>query len=300
MTTTAPATYVCPYCRVTTDGMDRTCPHCGAPVDVALRRTSGGWIEQPPIRDMARLQFNRSTCQISGSYVPVAEMRLDQADSVYFSHHVLLHADPQVALEAMKMSGGWNRMMAGMPLIMMTAKGPGFVAFSHQHPGETLAIPLQHGQAVDVAEHKFLVGTTNISYGWHDPNVWYETADSDGKDQEIHRPIGYSIDRFTAQEGPGLLLLHAPGNVMVRDLAVGEKVLIQPSAFIWKDPKVNLFLHFEYPGGTTWFSNNARWESKNVWLKLSGPGRVAMSSVFERPEVVGRVRRSSPASNRRW
>ena len=44
---------------------------------------------------MARIRFSRSTCQISGTYVPVAEMGLHDEDWVYFSHHVLLHTDPE-------------------------------------------------------------------------------------------------------------------------------------------------------------------------------------------------------------
>jgi uncharacterized protein (AIM24 family) len=36
----------------------------------------------------------RSQCQIAGSYVPVAELNLTPGDQVYFSHHVLLWADP--------------------------------------------------------------------------------------------------------------------------------------------------------------------------------------------------------------
>ena len=106
---------------------------------------------------MARLRFSRSTCQISGAYVPVAEMQLHDDDWVYFSHHVLLHTEPRVGLESMRMQGGWNRIMAGMPLIMMRAQGPGFVAFSADHPGEILAIPLEPNQGVDVVEHQFLL-----------------------------------------------------------------------------------------------------------------------------------------------
>ena len=47
-------------------------------------------------------------------------------------------------------------------------------------------------------------------------------------------------------------------------------------------------LHFEYPRGRYWFSS-ARWQAKSVWLTLQGPGRVAIQSVFERPEMVGQV-----------
>jgi uncharacterized protein (AIM24 family) len=300
MTTTTTSTYTCPYCRIPSDGTSPTCPHCGAPVDVREKVSRSGWAEQPPIRDMARIHFNRSTCQISGSYVPVAEMNLAPEDWVYFSHHVLLHADPGVRMASMQMASGWSRMLAGMPLIMMTAQGPGHIAFSADRPGETLAVPLQHGQAVQVVEHRFLVATGNVKYSWQNCGVWFSTrGGQNNNEEEYHYPVGMIIDQFWAEAGPGLLLLHAPGNTFIRDLAPGERILIQPSALIWKDPQVGMGLHFEYPGGNYWFSSMS-WEAKTVWLSLHGPGRVAMASVFEPPEMVGPIFRDSGATWQRW
>jgi uncharacterized protein (AIM24 family) len=295
--TTPTATYTCPYCRIPSDGAGGTCPHCGAPVDVRERVSDSGWAEQPPIRDMARIHFSRSTCQIIGKYVPVAEMNLHDDDAVYFSHHVLLHTDPRVRLDTMRMASGWNRMLAGMPLIMMTAQGPGHIAFSADRPGETLAVPLQHNQAVDVVEHRFLVATSNVTYRWENSGIWFTTQN--GNDQEYHYPLGMTMDRFWAQGGPGLLLLHAPGNTFIRDLGPRDRILIQPSGLIWKDPQVRMSLHFEYPHGAYWFSS-ARWQAKSVWLALEGPGRVAIQSVFERPEMVGQVINCCRSTTQVW
>ena len=52
--------YVCPYCRLNSDPGSPTCLNCGAPVDVREARDDEGWVEQPPIRDLARIQFGRS------------------------------------------------------------------------------------------------------------------------------------------------------------------------------------------------------------------------------------------------
>ncbi len=290
-------TYTCPYCRMRSEGSGTTCPRCGAPVDIRERVSDSGWAELPAIRDMARLHFNRSTCQISGAYVPVAEMNLHQDDWVYFSHHVLLHSDPGIQLDAMRMAGGWNRMLAGMPLIMMTARGPGHVAISADHPGELLALPLEANHAVDVVEHRFLAATGNIGYHWEASGIWFATQD--GNDQEIHYPLGQTMDRFTAHEGPGLLLLHAPGNTFIRDLGQNDRILLQPTGLIWKDRTVRMYLHFEYPRGNYWFSS-PRWQAKSVWLVLQGPGRVAIQSVFEPPEMVGGVVNSSGATTQYW
>ncbi len=289
--------YTCPYCRMESDGTANACSSCGAPVDIRLKISHSGWAKQPPIKDMARIKFNRSTCQIAGAFVPVAEMNLNGEDSVYFSHHVLLHADTQVRLEALKMGGGWNRVLAGMPLIMMQATGPGHIAFSADHPGETLAIPLKQGQSVDVVEHRFLLATSNVNYQWERSGVWFTTQDGD--EQEWHYPIGQMMDRFTAHNAHGLLLLHGPGNTFLRDLSQGQSILVEPGGLIWKDPTVRMHLHFEYPRGQYWFSS-ARWQAKSMWLRLQGPGRVAIQSVFERPEMVGAVVNSSPATTHYW
>jgi len=188
-------------------------------------------------------------------------------------------------------------MLAGMPLLMMTARGPGHIAISADHPGETLAVPLPANHAVDVVEHRFLVATTNVNYQWERAGVWFVTQSGD--DREYHYPLGPTMDRFTATGGPGLLMLHAPGNTFIRDLQNGERILIQPSSLIWKDRSVRMFLHLEYPRGNYWFSS-ARWQAKSIWLVLQGPGRVAVQSVFERPETVGSIVNSSGATTQYW
>ena len=52
--------------------------------------SKSGWAQLPGRKDMAKLQFGNSFCQIEGAYVPVADMKLAPEDSVYFTHHVLL------------------------------------------------------------------------------------------------------------------------------------------------------------------------------------------------------------------
>ena len=63
-------TYICRYCRQPSDPGSPTCPLCGAPVDIRSVVSDSGWVEQPPIRDMARLQFGQSHVQIEGTTVP--------------------------------------------------------------------------------------------------------------------------------------------------------------------------------------------------------------------------------------
>jgi uncharacterized protein (AIM24 family) len=290
-------TYSCPWCGLVSAGTNLACPACGAPVAVRAVSTNSGWYEMPGIKDMARLQFGNSHCQIEGTYVPVADMNLAPNDSVYFTHHVLLWKDPSVTVGVMPLRGGWKRLFSGLPLIMTQAQGPGHIAFSRDAPGEMLAVPLQPGQAVDVREHIFIVATSQVTYDWFNTGIWFTTKNGD--ETETHYPLGMYMDRFYSPQAPGLLLLHAAGNVFIRNLAPNEPILIKPTALLFKDPTVQMQLHLEHPGGT-WRSWRS-WGERYLWLRLFGPGRVAVQSAFKQLEDPGyNLTNSSPATRRRW
>src|SRR5579862_9907733 len=232
----------CPWCGAIFDGSLLSCPRCGATVDAPPVSTASGWEKLPGRKDMAKLQFGDSFCQIEGKYVPVADVKLAGADSVYFTHHVLLWKDPRVNITTMPLAGGWKRVFAGLPLIMTQAHGPGHIAFSRDEPGEMIALPVQPGQSVDVREHLFMLATNAVAYDWFSTNIWYTTQSGD--DKETHYPVGMLMDRFHAPEAPGLLILHAAGNVFVRELAANQAILVKPTALIFKDPTVEMQLHF--------------------------------------------------------
>jgi uncharacterized protein (AIM24 family) len=290
----------CPWCGAEISAAEVSCPRCGASVRAPRFRSESGWAELPGRKDMAKLQFGNSFCQIEGLYVPVADVNLAASDSIYFTHHVLLWKDPQLNITTMSLASGWKRMLAGLPLIMMQAQGPGHIAFSRDAPGEMIAIPLQPGQEVDVREHLFMLATGNVAYDWFSTNIWYTTQSGD--DKETHYPVGMFMDRFSAPQAPGLLLLHAAGNVFVRDLAPGETLLVKPTALIFKDPTVEMQLHFEHPRtGFNLGFGMSNWSNRYYWLRLWGPGRVAVQSVFDRMEGENRyLSNCSPATEQRW
>jgi uncharacterized protein (AIM24 family) len=296
-TPTASATYVCRYCRQVSDPTQQTCVRCGAPVDVRASVSDSGWQRQPPIKDMARIQFGQSHLQVEGTLVPVADFNLSANEWVYFSHHTMLWADPTTRLGTMPMKGGFKRMMAGLPLIMMQAQGPGHVALSDNHAGDLIALPLQHGQSMWAREHRFVAATGNIDYTWVDNHIWFQTGTGD--DRETHYPLGQFGDVFTAKEAPGLLLLHSPGNTFVRDLKANERLLVQPTAVLYHDVSVQKHLHLEYPHGRGmgWTS---RFSNRTVWMRLTGPGRVAVQSKFTPPETSEAITRCSSATKKQW
>jgi uncharacterized protein (AIM24 family) len=301
---TASTTYTCPYCRQQSEGADVSCPMCGAPVDIALRTTSGGWTDMPPIASMTRIQAGRSSVQIEGGICSSADWNLAAGDGLFFPHHTVLWQDRTVTLEAMPMSKPWTRHRAGLPMVMARAHGTGHIAFSHHTPGEILAIPLQAGAAIDVCEQRLLVATHAIAYDWTESGVFYSTSGRDaadsgagagllrmglelaGQDDERrrdetvwHYPMGRYLDRFTADDQPGLVLIGVGGNAYTRTLADGESLLVKPPAVLFKDPGVTAQLHVEYPtaGAQFWRS----WGNRYLWLRLEGPGRVGIESNYD-------------------
>lgn len=288
------STLKCSWCGAVVDGGQNTCPKCGATLNLSSAQSTSGWAKLPGRKDMAKLQFGNSVCQIEGKYVPVADLKLAAEDSVYFTHHVLLWKDPQVAITAMNLKGAWKRMLGGLPLIMTQASGPGHIAFSQDSPGELIAMPLQHGQEIDVREHLFLAATGNVDYDWFQTNIWFQAR----KDNETETcyPLGRVMDRFRATGAPGLLLLHAAGNVFVRHLEPGQVMLIKPTALVFKDPTVQMDLYFDSPSGglTAWFSASSG--TGYLWLRLVGPGRIAIQSVFDQVEGEGRYVGGSSSS----
>ncbi|GAA3283716.1 AIM24 family protein [Dactylosporangium vinaceum] len=288
---------VCRYCRMPHPPAGPSCPSCGAALDIRQVVTRSGWIEQPPIKDLARIQFGQSRVQIEGKYVPVADFTLMGPEWIYFAHHALLWTEPGIQLGNTSLSGGWNRMLSGLPLIMVEARGPGRVALSGDRPGELIALPLMPGRTMWTREHRFLTATGNVTYTWQPTGVWYDTGSGD--DRETHYPLGQFGDLFSAQQSPGLLLLHSPGNTFLRDLAPGETILVQPGALLYRDVSVQMHLHLEYPRGAGTVSWRSSFSQRNVWLRLIGPGRVAVSSVFHHTSAE-RITRNSGATVQRW
>jgi uncharacterized protein (AIM24 family) len=317
-------TYTCPYCHRESPGGGESCPSCGAPVDVRLRTTAGGWTELPAMKDMTHIQAGHSTVQIEGSISGVADWNLAAGESLFFPHHVLLWQDPSVTVDALPMSKPWTRHRAGLPLVMLRATGPGHIAFSHQSSGELIALPVPTGAAIDVCEHKLLVATNNVAYDWYESGVWYSTSGRDAADQGAgagllrlgmeaagqnreqradetrwHYPMGQFLDRFTATERPGLVLIGARGNAYMRTLAEGESLLVKPPALLFKDPTIALQLHVEYPGAgiKLWRS----WGNRYLWLRLWGPGRIGIESGYVAADDPGTAFGSvSPSTQHAW
>ncbi|MFZ0215877.1 MAG: AIM24 family protein [Candidatus Dormiibacterota bacterium] len=255
----------CSWCRAQNPPGTTTCQMCGAPLDVRNVVSDSGWREAPRLRDMTEFRFARSTCQVEGEIVPVAEINLGQGDWVFFEHHVMLWKDPAVGMSVMQLQGGMRRVFAGMPFIISVAQGPGRIAFSRDQTGEIVVLPLQPGRELDVREHAFLLGAHSISYSF---------VRIKGLANILFGGQGMYMDRFVAPQEPGLLLLHGYGNVFERQLRQGESILVEPGGFLYKDSSVTMQVVSQQL--KTGLFGGA---GLNL-AQLTGPGRVGIQSMY--------------------
>ena len=169
---------------------------------------------------MAKLQFGNSSCQIEGTYVPVADMNLAAGDGVYFAHHVLLWKDPQVEYHHHVAQGRVEADVRGHAVDHDAGAGSrAYRIFERRsrRVGRAAAAARPDDRR---ARTSVSGGDRNVQYDWFQTNIWLQTGS--GNDTETHYPIGMFMDKFFAPQTPGLLLLHAAGNVFVRDLAPGQ------------------------------------------------------------------------------
>jgi uncharacterized protein (AIM24 family) len=152
-----------------------------------------------------------------------------------------------------------------MPHIVTVAGGPGRIAFSRDAPGEVVVLPLHPGMEIDVREHAFLLASHSIQYSF---------VRIKGLANLLHGGSGMFMDRFVTAQQPGLLLLHGNGDVLQRTLRPGEKILVEPGGFLYKDSTVGMqAVQMQLRTGV--FGRHGMYLAE-----MTGPGRVGIQSMY--------------------
>jgi uncharacterized protein (AIM24 family) len=201
---------------------------------------------------------------IEGELVP--SLTVEVADvPVYFEHHILLWKDPSIQIGLKSLKGAFKRMLAGMPIIMTETQGQGRIAFSRDACGHIFAIHLKYGETVEVREHQFLAATNQLEYSFR----WLK-----GVSNILFGGTGLFIDTFTCKEGEGAVWLYGYGNVFQIELGPGETIDIEPSAWVYKDPGVQMNTIFQ--GLKAGLFGSA---GRMFWNRFTGPGRIGLQSM---------------------
>lgn len=218
------------------------------------------------------------TITIDGELVPVVDVMLRGQMPIYFEHHILLWKHPGVQIGFKSLQGMAKRFFAGLQVFMTEAHGPGNIAFSRDSVGQVVALRLQPGQMVEVREHQFLIATGNVDYGF---------TFMQGAANILFSRTGLFIDQFTARGSEGMVLLHGYGNVFEKTLAPGETLDVEPGAWLWKDPSVQMTVTTvaasQRSGGILGAIGGMFAGASFILNRFTGPGRIGMQSMSYHP-----------------
>ena len=161
----------------------------------------------------------------------------------------------------------WTTRIISLPGAPLVKKGPyRFV----RHPnymvvaGEIVVLPLHPGMELDVREHAFLLASHTIQYSF---------IRIKGLVNLLHGGNGMYIDRFVTAGYPGMLILHGNGDVLERMLRPGEKILVEPGGFLYKDSTVQMQA-MQMPLKTGLLRHGM------YLAEMTGPGRVGIQSMY--------------------
>ncbi len=232
------------------------------------------------------------TITIDGELVPVADIMLGNQMPIYFEHHILLWKHPGVQIGFKSIRGLAKRFFAGLQIFITEAQGPGNISFSRDSVGQIVALRLQPGQMVEVREHQFLVATSNIDYGF---------TFVQGAANILFSRTGLFVDQFTCRGGEGMLLLHGYGNVFEKNLAPGETLDVEPGAWLWKDPSVQMTVTTvggsQRGGGFLGAIGGMMAGASIILNRFTGPGRIGIQSMTYHPPVAEGATQAGGTSN---
>ncbi len=224
------------------------------------------------------LQVADMTITIDGALVPVVDVMLGNQLSIYFEHHILLWKHPGVQLGFKSLKGAGRRLFAGLQIFINEAQGPGNISFSRDSVGQIVALRLQPGQLVEVREHQFLFASSNVDYGF---------TFMQGAANMLFSRTGLFVDQFTSRQGEGILILHGYGNVFEKMLAPGETLDVEPGAWLWKDPSVQMSVTTvagsQRGGGILGAIGGLVAGASFVLNRFTGPGRLGIQSMTYHP-----------------
>lgn len=224
------------------------------------------------------LRIGDLVIHIDGELVPVVDIMLGNQLPIYFEHHILLWKHPGVQIGFKSIRGAAKRFFAGLQIFISEAQGPGNISFSRDSVGQIVALRLQPGQMVEVREHQFLIATGNVDYGF---------TFMQGAANILFSRTGLFIDQFTARGSEGMVLLHGYGNVFEKMLAPGETLDVEPGAWLWKDPSVQMQVTTvagSQRGGGIFGAIGGLMAGASIILnRFTGPGRLGIQSMTYHP-----------------
>ena len=205
--------------------------------------------------------------EISGTVMQTLAIDLDPGEIVYSQTNCMCWMNDAVEMNTNTGGGflaGVSRMFSGGTLFItdFTARGQGHVAFAPRFPGTIRPLQLAAGESVICRKETFLCAEKSVSLGI----AW-------------QRKIGagfFGGQGFVLQQvsGPGTVFLDLSGEIVERDLAPGERLLVHAGHVGAMDPTIQFDIQLVRG------FKNVLFGGEGLFLAtLTGPGHVVLQSM---------------------
>jgi uncharacterized protein (TIGR00266 family) len=216
--------------------------------------------------------------QLTGTTMQTVGIDLDPGETVYSQTSCMCWMDETIEMNTHTGGGlfsGLKRSLSGGSLFIteFTARNAGHVAFAPRFPGTIMPIVLDAGQSLICRKESFLCAQRSVTLDI----AWQKRLGAGFFGGE-----GFILQRVT---GPGTVWLDLSGEVVERELAPGQRLLVHAGHVGIMAPTIGFDIQL-VPG-----FRNILFGGEGLFLAtLTGPGRVALQSmpILNLAEEIGR------------
>jgi uncharacterized protein (TIGR00266 family) len=216
--------------------------------------------------------------QLSGTVMQTLEIDLAPGETVYSQTNCMCWMNDSIEMHTHTGGGllsGFMRSLGGGTFFVteFKSRGQGHVAFAARFPGTILPIPLQSGQSLICRKETFLVAEASVKLEL----AWQKRLGAG-----VFGGEGFIMQKVS---GPGTVWLDLSGEVVHRDLAPGERLLVNAGHVGVIEPSVTFDIQMVRG------FRNILFGGEGLFLAtLIGPGHVALQSmpILNLAEEIGR------------
>ncbi len=206
--------------------------------------------------------------KISGEVFPTLEIGLKRGESIFTESGGMAWMSEGLKMSTNTRGGlmaGLGRALAGESLFMTTyssEKDDAWIVFTMGAPGRIMEYQLGSGQSLICQKDAFLCAEQGVSV-----EMYFRKQLGTG----LFGGEGFILEKIT---GPGTVFLEIPGDVQERNLAAGEKILIDPGHIALFEPAV------KYEINAVKGIKNMLFAGEGLFLAtLTGPGRIWLETL---------------------
>lgn len=215
---------------------------------------------------------------ISGTTMQTLSLDLAPGETVFSQTNSMCWMNDAINMDTNTGGGffaGLARSFAGGSFFItrFTATGEGHVAFAPRFPGTIVPITLAPGQSIICRKETFLVAEASVTL---------EVAFQQRLGAGLFGGDGFILQKLT---GPGTAFLDLSGEIIERDLAPGERLLVHAGHVGALDPSVQFDIQMVRG------LKNILFAGEGLFLAtLTGPGHIALQSmpIMNLAEEIGR------------